>query len=175
MQHRCKSPGRGCDPQGRGPMVGRGTGKTGDPKLDRPAGRLWWPQCPCSGSCTSPPSTPGPPTCSWKAPGDSHTHRQARPPPPGWHTPSGKSRHQGGTWNIDKVKHRPKKLEKPTLRAGRPPCAVEWRWEHRRSNLRGNLRCIDEPSHETESAGRKNCSTAKESSPPGKKKTVTTA
>ena len=54
----------------------------------------------------------------------------------------------------------------PTLRAALTPCAFERRWEHRRSNLRGNLRCISSPSRGTASAGRKSCSTATESSPP---------
>ena len=57
----------------------------------------------------------------------------------------------------------------PTLRAALTPCAFEWRWEHRRSNLRGNLRCISSPSRGTASAGRKSCSTATESSPPSKR------
>ena len=92
------SPDRGCDPQDRGLMVGRGTGKTGDPKLCPPASRWWWPRCPCTGSCRSPSSTPGPQICSWKAQDDTHTHKTPRPQPQGWRTPSDKSLHQGGTW-----------------------------------------------------------------------------
>ena len=109
----CMSPDRGCDPQDRGLMVGRGTGKTGDPKLCPPASRWWWPRCPCTGSCRSPSSTPGPQICSWKAQDDTHTHKTPRPQPQGWRTPSDRSLHQGGTWKRPTIENISNHLDLP--------------------------------------------------------------
>ena len=173
----------GCDPQDKDPKEDKDTDKSGGPKLCLLVGSWWWPPCLCTGSCTSPPSTPGPQVCKrqgWQVRENLRLIPATGRVKP---TPTSTSQFvlhlQGGALLLARTstKRAPELINsytrwttgRPTLRAGQTPYACQSWWEHKRSSLRDILHCIFSQPRGKESAVSKSCSMATEPSTPGGK------